>query len=264
MKLFLKVLFLLLLISGGISGQYLNYIFNIPDEVVLWRQLEPAANLSMNIYDDFEERLKWKVSQSHAIETTLRFIDRTPVSEDPQYAPPEVIREGWDREIDILQRSSRLHKTLPVGEQRFSQELNFFVNRPGLDYVIIEPQFPGKQIIYQRPVAVSVWVYGTGKKHSFHFIFSSISHKNIQVKAGDLNFYGWRRFEVTVPSFLQERNRFEQSRFEFTIEGIKVTSSTYESTGSLLFIFDMVTFMTEVDELKSLPGSEISDNWDAM
>jgi len=248
--------------TGALYSQYLQSYFDAPASITLWRQLEPGENLAIGLYDDFEERVSWKITVQHAIEPIIRFVQSKPVDADVDYFPDQVVVGAWEKELELLQQSAKIHNSPVLNEQRFSQELQFFVSRPGLDYAVIEPDEKFKHDIHDRPIAVSIWVYGSGKWQALYFLFSSVHHNRIPVKIADMNFYGWRRFEVIVPPFLQERNKRDQNRYRFRIEGLKLVSSSHGEKGLCSVAFDMITYLVEVDKLQKLPGADISDQWD--
>ena len=226
----------------------------------VWKNLRPSEDIDFFVLDDFEERIKWNLGNSLGIQSTLRFVDNSPVDKNLQnYENPD-LEKTFRYETGVLEDSAKIHGRKFSKTQRSAQELTVFFSNPGYDYQVIETPAKDKHFISGRPVAISVWVYGKNKKHIVYALFSNQIHEKIPVRIGDLNFKGWKRLEASIPASVSHRNRLNRNVREFRFDGFKITSHPHENTGSFSFLHDLVCVMVDIrgDEYS---GSKMKDNW---
>ena len=229
------------------------------DEVI-WKNLRPSKTIDMRVLDDFEDRVKWSITNSLGIESSLRFVDNNPLERDLRNYGNAKLEKMYQQEIGLLGESAGIHGRSFSKIQRFSQELLVFFSNPGIDFQVIEIPEKDRHFITGRPVALSMWVFGKNKKHVIYALFSNQVHEKIPVRVGDLNFQGWRRLEVPVPITVSHRNRLNHNVHEFRFDGFKIVSHPKEAAGSFSFLADLVCILvdTQVDDYA---GSKMQDNW---
>jgi len=231
------------------------------NEDVLWKNLRPSKDIEMLVLDDFEERVRWSLANSLAIESSLRFVDNSPLENDLRSYPDKKRQALYNREIEALADSAKIHGRVFSKSQRSSQELIVFFSNPGNDYQAIEIPQKDRRFITGRPVAISVWVFGKNKRHVLYALFSNQVAQKIPVKIGDLNFQGWKRLEVAVPITVSHRNRLNHKVLEFRFDGFKVVSHPNETVGSFSFLHDLVCVLVDTRGA-AYAGSKIEDHWE--
>jgi hypothetical protein len=229
-------------------------------DFILWRNLKPSEKLEMMVIDDFEEKVKWKMSNTLGIPSRLRFVYKNPADRDVHnYGKNEDVK-NYGIDMGVLKESAKIHGRKFSEDQKFAQELIVFFNNPGTDYQIIEAPENMSKFINGRALAVSVWVFGVKKKHVLYGLFSNQVRENIPVRIGDLNFSGWRRLEVSIGQQVIHRNRLNDKIYQFRFNGFKIVSHPKEPKGNFLFLHDLVSVLVDTD-YNNYAGSEIKDGW---
>lgn len=227
---------------------------------VLWRMLEPTKKLDMMVLDDFEERVRWKPGNSLSIPSLLRYVYNSPLERSLSNYGNEKTEKLYQQELDILDRSAKIQGRTFHKSQNISQEIFMNFSNPGVDYQVIEPPPHERYFIKGRPIAFSIWVFGKGKKHTLYALFSNRVREKIPLKIGNLQFYGWKRLEVTIPVYVPHRNRLNHNVYEFRFDGLKIMSNPNEQPGNFSFLCDLISVMIERTPV-DYPGSQIDDHW---
>ncbi|MDH4201192.1 MAG: flagellar filament outer layer protein FlaA, partial [Spirochaetia bacterium] len=165
-------------------------------EGILWRTLRPGKNLDMMLIDDFEEKIKWNLANSLPVASILRFAEINPADRGINNPGSDKNENLYRDELDLLSESARIHGRTFSKTQKYSQELAVFFANPGIDYQFMQAPEKDRHFLQGRPVAISLWVMGKGKRHALYAIFSNRVRQKIQIKMGNLDFSGWKRFEV--------------------------------------------------------------------
>ncbi len=133
----------------------------------------------------------------------------------------------------------------------------YFKDR-GFDRVEIRP--PHEYRVEGIGKEVSIWVLGRNYRHTLYFKFRNYAGKIYKLRAGRLNFFGWRKLTVTLPGWLSQDARFSLFDKNLRFVSMFVESDKREVGGPFYFYVDHLTM--KVDRTKSsYPGSKIRDLW---
>ncbi len=186
--------------------------------------------------------------------------DFAPDLESENNLSPVAPEAVFQRDVSYLNASAQLWKREQIADQKNAMEARIYFYRPGKDFVVISLPENLKNTKKGRPMAVSIWVYGYGKKHALYFLMSNSKHEAVPVRIGSLDYYGWRRLEAPVPASLQVKNPKKSYDYDFRIEGLKIVSHPKEERGTYLLVVDLFTVLID-HEKPDYPGSEIRDEW---
>lgn len=174
-----------------------------------------------------------------------------------EFTPEAMFRE----DLRLLEESSERWKREAPPPQEMVMEARLYFHRPGKDFVVLELPESRRVTREGRPLAVSAWVYGYGKKHALYVLISNSKHGAVPVRMGNLDYYGWRRLEAAIPHALQVKNQERMQEFDFKVEGLKVVSHVREERGLYLLVVDLFTVLIDHETL-DYPGSQIKDEWE--
>jgi hypothetical protein len=81
-----------------------------------------------------------------------------------------------------------------------------------------------------------------------------------KLRMGRLDFFGWRKFTVTVPGWLPQSTRYSMLDKNLHFMSLFVVSDNHEVGGTFYFYVDNLKALIDRAE-QNYPGSEIKDNW---
>ncbi|MCS7204223.1 MAG: flagellar filament outer layer protein FlaA [Leptospiraceae bacterium] len=219
-------------------------------------QDQPTTNVPQAIQDspliqidleDFEQAEDWLAKPTSPLgETkTLKLVQRGEIraTDDENMRPPE----GEALSVDVD----------PNNPNHVLGVKTYFVNR-GFDRVEVKPPHP--YVIKGKVRQFSIWVLGRNYRHTMYLKIRDYKGNFHSIKLGKLNFFGWRKFTVSVPGWIPQSTRFAMIDKNLQFISIYVVSDHHEVGGEFYFYVDGLKALVDRSELV-YPGSEIKDNW---
>ena len=222
-------------------------------EVTLWGNIAPSERYDIVVIDDFEERIPWNAPSDLPAGSLIRMVKNSPADGlDGEYP-----RSDYEKDIELANASARLRSRRVVGGVKHSQEIQVMIQSPGYDQLILRPPEFRSQPISGMPLAVSLWVYGYGKRHVLYALLKNPGGKEMALRLGELKFRGWQRLEIPLKPWMQKKKPFDPWQFSFT--GLKFVSHPSEDPGLYLLRIDLLQVL--VDHGAEYPGSQIKDEF---
>ena len=209
-----------------------------------------AANsnfLQVETLEDFEEAEDWKIRATSPLGETksLKLTQRGEIrSTDDENARPET-----GEAVSITQDPNNPNHIFGVKTH--------FDDR-GFDRVEMSP--PQEFVIKGKARQFSIWVLGRKFRHTLYIKLRDYRGKTHNLRMGRLDFFGWRKFTVTVPGWLPQSARYALLDKNLHFVSLFVTSDVHEVPGTFYFYLDNLKVLVDRAELQ-YPGSEINDNW---
>lgn len=132
-----------------------------------------------------------------------------------------------------------------------------FCNK-GFDRVEIAP--PHEYALKGKPRQFSVWVLGRKFDHTLYIKLRDYRGKLHKLRLGRLNFFGWRRLNLTIPGWLPQSVRYSWLDKKLHFVSLYVVAGNHEVAGDYYLYVDNLRVKTDTSSSK-YPGSEIKDNW---
>lgn len=220
----------------------------------LMAQAQPAAPqpgtenyMTLETLENFEEAEDWRARSTSPLgETkTLKIVQRGDIraTDDEGARPPE------GEALNVTQDPENPNHILGVKTH--------FEDR-GFDRVEIAP--PHEYVIKGKARQFSIWVLGRKFRHSLWIKVRDYRGKVHKLRMGRLDFFGWRRFTVTVPGWLPQSTRYSLLDKNLHFVSLFVVSDHHEVGGTFYFYVDNLKVLIDRSE-QNYPGSEIKDNW---
>ena len=206
-----------------------------------------ANYMALETLEDFEESEDWraKATSPLGITKTLKIVQRGEIraTDDEGARPPE------GEALNVNQDPDNPNHILGVKTH--------FQDR-GFDRVEIFP--PHEYVIKGKARQFSVWVLGRKFRHSLWIKLRDYRGKIHKLRMGRMDFFGWRRFTVTVPGWLPQSTRYSLLDKNLHFVSLFAVSDHHEVGGTFYFYVDNLKVLIDRSEA-NYPGSEIKDNW---
>lgn len=119
-----------------------------------------------------------------------------------------------------------------------------------------------------RPLAVpgitktiSVWVVGRNFNHRLSVVVQDFFGHRSVLPMGKLNFTGWKKMTVAVPSVIEQKNPHYTNQIGIKILGFVVEPEMTETYGSYFVYFDDLRVVTDLFSEEERDPDDIADNW---
>lgn len=106
--------------------------------------------------------------------------------------------------------------------------------------------------------AVSVWVWGNNYKYNLDAVFKDDNGIKYRVKAGSLNYLGWRNMVITLPSSVSQSKRRFPAPAKISLEKFIISSDLTEVVDDFYVYIDQIT-TTSVVEIKKYDGEDLAE-----
>lgn len=222
-------------------------------KATIWNGLAPSERYHMAVIDDFEERVPWSTLADLPAGSLIRMVKGSPADGAPDVYP----RNLYEQDVKTANESAKIRKIPPVGEAKYCQEIQLMIHSPGYDALLIRPPDFKSAPAKGMPIAVSLWVYGYGKRHVLYAMIRNTAGVEMPLRMGELNFRGWRRLEVPLKHWMLKKKPFEP--WSYSLAGLKLVSHPKEKPGLYLLRIDLVQVLVDYGE--SYPGSQIEDEF---
>ena len=200
----------------------------------------------LDLIEDFENAEDWVAYSTTPVGETRsqRMVQVGDIKSTSDDIPP---REG--EAYSINQRPNNPNHILGI---------KTYFNYSGIDRVEIKP--PQELMMRGIVKQFSVWVLGRGYRHSLYVKVRDYRNKIHRLNMGSLNFLGWRKMIVIVPTSIRQPTKYGRKSQRLRFVSLFVESNIHEKAGIFYFYVDGLKAIIDRSGLQ-YPGSEIRDNW---
>ncbi len=108
---------------------------------------------------------------------------------------------------------------------------------------------------------VSVWVVGRNSPHVLKMLLSDHFGNRAEVTMGKLNFTGWKKLTVAIPTSIVQRDYHYNNKMGIKIEGFTIDCDPKEAYGSYYIYFDDLRATTDLFAEEHRDIDDMQDNW---
>lgn len=108
---------------------------------------------------------------------------------------------------------------------------------------------------------VSMWVVGRNSPHMLKMIVSDNFGNKAEVTMGKLNFTGWKKLTVAIPTSIIQRDYHYNNKMGIKIEGFRIECDPKEAFGSYYIYFDDLRATTDLFAEEHRDIDDMQDNW---
>ncbi len=120
----------------------------------------------------------------------------------------------------------------------------------------------------ERPLPVegisktlSLWVVGRNTPHVLKVLISDQFGHKAEITMGKLNFSGWKKMTVAIPTTIIQRDYHYINRQGIKIEGLRVDCDPAETYGSYFLYIDDMRAVTDLFSEETRDVDDMMDNW---
>ena len=120
----------------------------------------------------------------------------------------------------------------------------------------------------ERPLPVegiaktlSVWVVGRNTPHVLKVLVSDQFGNKAEITMGKLNFTGWKKMVVAVPTTIKQRDYHYMNKQGIKIEGFEIDCDPAEAYGSYFIYLDDLRVVTDLFSEETRDVDDMMDNW---
>jgi hypothetical protein len=108
---------------------------------------------------------------------------------------------------------------------------------------------------------VSVWVIGRNTNHMLKLLIKDHFGTQAEVTMGPLNFTGWKKMSVAIPTHIVQRNYHYNNKMGIEILGFRVDVDPKEAYGNYYIYFDDLRATTDLFSENNRDEDDIADVW---
>ncbi len=108
---------------------------------------------------------------------------------------------------------------------------------------------------------LSMWVVGRNSPHVLKMLISDQFGNNAEITMGKLNFTGWKKMTVAVPTTIKQQDYHYANRMGLKIEGFRIDCDPVETRGTYFIYFDDLRAVTDLFAEESRDVDDMMDNW---
>ncbi len=120
----------------------------------------------------------------------------------------------------------------------------------------------------ERPLPVegitktlSMWVVGRNTNHVLKVLISDQFGHKAEITMGKLNFTGWKKMTIAIPSTIVQRDYHYNNKQGIKIEGFRIDCDPAETYGSYFVYFDDLRAVTDLFSEETRDVDDMMDNW---
>lgn len=122
--------------------------------------------------------------------------------------------------------------------------------------------FPSRPIpIEGITKTLSLWVVGRNTNHTLKIIVADHFDNVNEITVGRLNFTGWKKLTVAVPTSLKQRDYHYNNRMGIQVLGFRIDCDIEETYGSYYFYMDDMRAVTDLFAEESRDIDDMPDTW---
>ncbi len=108
---------------------------------------------------------------------------------------------------------------------------------------------------------LSLWVVGRNTNHTLKMLISDQFGNHAELTMGKLNFTGWKRMTVAVPTNIVQRDYHYNNRMGIKVEGFRVICDPVETYGQYYIYFDDLRATTDLFAEENRDVDDMMDVW---
>jgi len=108
---------------------------------------------------------------------------------------------------------------------------------------------------------VSVWVIGRNTNHMLKLLIKDHFGTQAEITMGPLNFTGWKKMSVAIPTHITQRDYHYNNRMGIEILGFRVDIDPEEAYGNYYIYFDDLRATTDLFSENNRDEDDIADVW---
>ena len=108
---------------------------------------------------------------------------------------------------------------------------------------------------------LSVWVVGRNTAHLLKLLISDQFGNKAELTMGTLNFTGWKRITVAIPTNIVQRDYHYNNRMGIKVEGFRVICAPEETYGRYYIYFDDLRATTDLFAEENRDVDDMMDVW---
>ena len=108
---------------------------------------------------------------------------------------------------------------------------------------------------------VSVWVIGRNTNHMLKLLIKDHFGTTAEVTMGPLNFTGWKKMSVAIPTHITQRDYHYNNKLGIEILGFRVDCDPAEAYGNYYIYFDDLRATTDLFSENNRDADDIADIW---
>lgn len=208
----------------------------------LEKALQSEKNYVLFLAEDFEGERPWAFYRSDSFLNQTQFTANLP-----------------DSSAFPLEKEMFRNNGYPNIQTQNSFLIQTHVENPKTDHWDLRPGEP-LLLPLGLPIQAIIWVYSEGHHISLDLLVSQKKSKDVRLPLGVLNFFGWRRMEVSI-NLPKENARLIQSfSLPVSVKGFRLATQPTQKKGAFHLYFDNLTFLLDTSTF-IYHGSEVQDTW---
>ncbi|HAK44410.1 MAG TPA: flagellar filament protein FlaA [Spirochaeta sp.] len=234
MKTTLLILLILVVSAGGAFAQRVGE----PDPAQIGVDTAQQELREISI-TRFEDAGMWKSQMPRdAGITSIRKIKGSPIDKEPVEGEEEVgIQEADDYVLGV--------------------RANFY-KRSVTSFAVL----PSKPMAVEGICkTISVWVIGRNTDHLLKLLIKDQFGHQAEVTMGKLNFAGWKKMTVAIPSHIVQKDYHYVNKIGIEILGFRIDCNAEETYGSYYIYFDDLRATTDLFTENNRDVDDIADVW---
>ncbi len=108
---------------------------------------------------------------------------------------------------------------------------------------------------------ISVWVVGRNFNHLLNVVVEDFLGRRSVLPMGTLNFSGWKRLTVAVPSTVEQKNSHYTNQEGIKIAGFTIEPSLLETYGTYYVYLDDLRVWTDLFSEETKDKDDMVDGW---
>lgn len=169
---------------------------------------------------------------------TVRRIEGSPIDKEPIPAEEEI---GFSEEDKYV----------------LGVKIQFY--KRGMTEVAIQPAHP--MPVEGITKTVSLWAIGRNTNHRLKLIISDYFGNRAEINMGKLNFSGWKKLTVAIPSNILQRDYHYNNKMGIKIEGFRLECEPEETYGTYYLYLDDIRATTDLFSENNRDPDDIQDAW---
>lgn len=115
---------------------------------------------------------------------------------------------------------------------------NWFEVFPSQNGEKYEPEFIG------TVTQIDFWVWGANYNYRLEVLVRDADGRVHVLKAGSLQFEGWRNVVINIPTYIRQHSRFRSGRRNMTFVGFRIRTDVSEAVDDYVIYFDQLKYTT--------------------
>ncbi len=108
---------------------------------------------------------------------------------------------------------------------------------------------------------ISLWVVGRNTKHTLKLLIKDHFGTTAEVTMGDLNFTGWKKMTVAIPTHIMQKNYHYVNKMGIQIIGFRIDCDPKEAYGAYYLYLDDLRATTDLFTENNRDEDDIADGW---